>query len=286
MVKKRAKKTLLQAKDVQTAILTQAEILQKKWGTLNETERQAAGETAKEQGWPDELLALLGLKPMAETSLVMLWPYLKSQKLLDNLIEKLASPNEFVQTAVARTLKEIADPLSIPGLLGALLQPRRFLPARVAEAMSGLGSFGAKSLEALFFLVEAEKRPLILQVLGQMGKNCLPQLLITALKDENKAIRLAAIEAVEEAKPSQAAEILGPVLLLDVAEEVRARAALALGELDDPEAKKLLEMGQEDRAWLVVNNCKTALARSQKATSQTAKPAEQKNDLDLKSAGM
>ena len=187
------------------------------------------------------------------------WPLFGSEALLESMVELLGNRDEKLQMTGVKLLSTIKDPRTAPPLAMALMQPARYLPARVADVFVALGKDGARLLVYLLPEVDGENKIRVLQVLGQMRVTYPADNVIVCLQDANPAMRVAAVEALG-ANPSLSNVSSLSIAVDDENAKVRAAVAKALGEKGDLAAEEWLTALSRDDDWVVAATAKEALA--------------------------
>ncbi len=187
------------------------------------------------------------------------WPLFGSEALLESMVELLGNRDEKLQMTGVKLLSTIKDPRTAPPLAMALMQPARYLPARVADVFVALGKDGARLLVYLLPEVDGENKIRVLQVLGQMRVAYPADNVIVCLQDANPAMRVAAVEALG-ANPSLSNVSSLSIAVDDENAKVRAAVAKALGEKGDLAAEEWLTALSRDDDWVVAATAKEALA--------------------------
>jgi len=231
------------------------------WPTLDQETRKKLKEAVHAYGWeayfitdledPDlekriravEILGLIGGKKS-------LWP----------LMSALASRNERVCFAATAALKELQSPGLIETLIEALGVPERWPPARVAEIILSKGRESVMPLLEKLASASPAAKGYIIEILGELGDVRAVPYLIEGVEDEDPVIRAKSARAL--------AQINGPVMgvtkslqqaLKDEAWEVRAQAALAVGNLRIYEMAASLEELLSDPDWRVKETAEKVL---------------------------
>lgn len=231
------------------------------WPALDEETRQKLKEAVHAYGWeayfltdledPDvekriraiEILGLIGGKKS-------IWP----------LMSALASRNDRICFAATAALKELRVPGLIETLIEALAAPERWPPARVAEIILAKGKESVMPLLEKLPAAAPAAKGYIIEILGELGDVRAVPYFIVGVEDEDPAIRAKSARAL--------AQVNGPVMgvtdslqqaLRDEAWEVRAHAALAVGNLKIHEMAATLEELLSDPDWRVKETAEKAL---------------------------
>jgi len=202
----------------------------------------------------------LGQADYQPYTLAAAWHECPDPTVLLDFVELLTSREEAVQMAAVRLLIALNEPQSLTYLASALLQPHRYVPARVAEVLVAMGEPAAWLLCYLLPEIPGESRPLVLSVLGQMQPGYPLEQVIACLYDANEQTRRAAAAALGDVKAVSALNELC-ALATDTDWSVRSAVAKALGQIGEPAALHTLKMLAEDTAWMVSINARDAMRR-------------------------
>ena len=155
------------------------------------------------------------------------------------LFNAMADKNEEVKLAAAAALKRLKDPEVAYSLVGALREPNKWLPARVAEVLVSLGQAAVPVLHEALHDEDPAVRGYVIEILGEIGDKSSADALHLALQDKNANIRLQAAAALGSlAHPDSAvflADILGDPEL-----KVRIQVIRSLGKIGGPLAGRHL----------------------------------------------
>jgi len=215
---------------------------------------------------------ILGQADYQPYTLAAAWRECPDPSILPVFVELLASREKAVQMAAVRLLTTLNEPACLTHLASALLQPHRYVPARVAEVLVALGESAAWLLCYLLPEIPSESKPLVLSVLGQMQPGYPLEQVIACLKDKDVQVRRAAAATLGDANAMTAM----PELCKAAADEnwaVRAAVAKALGQIGEPAARLFLQKLAEDEVWIVSINAREALRRME-ARKKMEAPAE------------
>ncbi|MCL1816522.1 MAG: HEAT repeat domain-containing protein [Clostridiales bacterium] len=213
----------------------------------------------------DEKLMLLYARILGQAdyqpyTLAAAWRECPDPTVLPAFVELLASRDKAVQMSAVRLLTALNEPQCLVYLASALLQPHRYVPARVAEVLVALGESAAWLLCHLLPEISAENKPLVLSVLSQMQPGYPLEQVINCLSDNDAQVRRAAAATLGDAN----ALIATPDLCKAAADEnwaVRSAVAKALGQIAEPAAMLFLQRLAEDEIWIVSINAREALRR-------------------------
>src|SRR5262249_391565 len=142
-----------------------------------------------------------------------------------------------VRMAASRALGRIRDPRAIAPLLEALAAPESWLPARVAEVLLQFGDLAFDPLVALVQKREdSAARSWACQILGDPGNTRAVPILLGCLADINDQVRARAASALGRLGDKRAVSDLMRLMLADPVPYVRIQVVRALGVLGDPRA--------------------------------------------------
>ncbi|MCR4962681.1 MAG: HEAT repeat domain-containing protein [Firmicutes bacterium] len=220
-------------------------------------QKQLSDLVSEQQMMPSYLQKILK-DGVSQQVFVQAWPHFGNESLMESMVDLLGDRDEKMQMAGVKLLSAIQDPRMASALAMALLQPARYVPARVADAFTSLGKDGARLLVYLLPEVEGENKIRVLQVLGQMGAVWPLDNVSACLQDADPAIRVAAVEALA-AHPSLTDASVLAAAVADENAKVRAAAAKALGKTGDAHAGEWLSALSRDEDWVVAANAKEAL---------------------------
>lgn len=220
----------------------------------------------------------LGQADYQPYSLAAAWRECPDPAALPAFVELLASRDKAVQMAAVRLLTTLNEPGCLTYLASALLQPHRYVPARVAEVLVALGESAAWLLCYLLPEITGESKPLVLSVLGQMQPGYPLEQVIACLNDEDVQVRRAAAATLGDAN----ALVAMPELCKAVTDEnwaVRAAVAKAMGQIGEPAAQMFLQRLAEDEVWIVSINAREALRKIESSyKTESILPALQYDD--------
>ncbi len=151
-----------------------------------------------------------------------------------------------------RALARIADPRAVEPLVTALKQAEVWLAPRIADILVRHGEAVADPM--LAFLAEPSRHPARAWAANVLGELRVPRAfpaLITALKDLDDEVRAKAAAALGKLGDRRAVTYLLDHLLTDPAPFVRARIAGALGQFAGNEVIDRLVRALGDPAWWV-----------------------------------
>ncbi len=217
----------------------------------------AVKKSVKKWGWLRSYLRVNKQFSVADWKL--LWAAFADESLFPALVELLGDRREGVALAAAEFLSDMQDARLLPYLIGALYQPKQYLPARVAEVLLAYGEEAAFLL--LCFLGDGDQgqKALFLDILAQFGNKCPVNAVAAYLNDPAEDIRKAAAEALGAIGGKDA---VGPLCaaLSDSSWQVRAASAKALGACGDQSALPYLQDLVEDEAFWVRANVQETLS--------------------------
>ena len=203
---------------------------------------------------------ILGQADYQPYTLAAAWRECPDPAVLPTFVELLASRDKAVQMAAVRLLTALNEPQCLTYLASALLQPHRYVPARVSEVLVALGESAAWLLCYLLPEIPSESKPLVLSVLGQMQPGYPLEQVIACLEDDEVQVRRAAAATLGDVN----AMIAMPELYRAASDEswaVRAAVAKAMGQIGEPAAVAVLQKLAEDEVWIVAINAREALRK-------------------------
>ncbi len=157
-----------------------------------------------------------------------------------------------VRMAASRALGRIRDPRAIEPMLEALAAPESWLPARVAEVVL---QFGDLAFDPLVVLLgrhdDSAARAWACQILGDLGNPRAVPILLGCLSDINDQVRARAASALGRLGDRRAVADLIRMMLSDPVPYVRIQVVRALGAIGDPRALHDLIDALKDGEWWV-----------------------------------
>lgn len=173
-----------------------------------------------------------------------------------------------VREIALRALARIGDPRAIPPLIEALTQAEAWLAPRIADI---LVRHGDRTVDPLLAFLERPlrhpARPWAVSVLGELQAHRAFPLLVRCLTDLDEEVRAKAATALGQLGDRRAVAYLLEHLLGDPAPFVRSRIASALGQFGETDVVDRLVRALGDPAWWV-------RMRSVEALEQIGAPAE------------
>ena len=202
----------------------------------------------------------LGQADYQPYTLAAAWRECPDPAVLPAFVDLLASREEKVRMAGVRLLTTLNEPQCLTHLASALLQPHRYVLARVAEVLVALGESAAWLLCYLLPEIPSESKPLVLSVLGQMQPGYPLEQVVLCLKDEEMQVRRAAAATLGAANAMTAI----PELCQTAADSnwaVRAAVAKSLGQIGEPASYPILQKLAADEVWMVAINARESLRK-------------------------
>lgn len=177
---------------------------------------------------------------------------------VQELVMALTDSVPEVRIQAAAALARMGDHRSARSILHQLDREDEWAAHRIGDA---LARFGSGAVEAMVEYLEGPGRygPLVVRSLGLIGDTNAEPVLSRLLGNENEEVRMRAAAALGKAGSPRSLLDLSQALR-DPAWEVRAQAARALGELMDGQAVSWLRHALTDRSWWVRNNAAASLA--------------------------
>ncbi len=157
-----------------------------------------------------------------------------------------------VREIALRALARVADPRAVPALVAALRSAETWLEPRIADILTRHGDAAVPPMMA--FLEEGGRhhaRAWAANVLGEIRAQRAFPVLVRALGDLEDEVRAKAAYALGRLGDTRATPYLLEHLLTDPAPFVRARIAGALGQFDEPDVIERLVRSLGDPAWWV-----------------------------------
>lgn len=157
-----------------------------------------------------------------------------------------------VREIALRALARIGDPRAVPPLAETLRRAEVWLAPRIADILARHGEVVVDPM--IEFLDERSQHPArawAANILGEVGAVRAFPALVRALDDLDDEVRAKAATALGKLRDQRAVTYLLDHLLADPAPFVRARIAGALGRFNDPEVIDTLVRALGDPAWWV-----------------------------------
>jgi HEAT repeat protein len=174
---------------------------------------------------------------------------------VEPLIEVMRNTREEdrdVRMAASRALGRIRDPRALPALVEALGLPESWLPARIAEVILQFGDACFDTLaQQLATSRDANTRAWAAEILGQLGSPRAVGTLLNALGDINDQVRARAAGALGKLQDRQSVPQLIHLMLSDPVPFVRIQSVRALGAIGDQRALHHLIDSLKDGEWWV-----------------------------------
>ncbi len=227
-----------------------------------EVQRQLQ-QIAVREDWLEQVLVQVYQGAADSRDFLAVWTYFAQEDFWGDLVELLAAREEPVRVTGVEIITAIGDRRFLPYLVAAILQPQRYLPARVGEVFLAFGEEAVQLLTALLPNLQETEKELILQVIREYPGDQVAlswRSLLPCLQEENERVREEAVQALGNCRRPDAL----PVLLLagqDQSWRVRAAVVRALSGLGGPEAETLLRSFLQDEAFGVRANAREALGR-------------------------
>jgi HEAT repeat protein len=156
-----------------------------------------------------------------------------SARSVEPLIEVMRNTREEdrdVRMAASRALGRIRDPRALPALVEALGMQESWLPARVAEVILQFGEMSFDTLaKELASSRDANTRAWAAEILGQLGSPKAINALLHSLGDINDQVRARAAGALGKLRDRQSVPQLIHLMLSDPVPFVRIQAVRSLG---------------------------------------------------------
>lgn len=176
----------------------------------------------------------------------------KAVPVLLETVQAARSEDTDVREIALRALARIADPRAVGPLVAALSNADGWLTARIADI---LARHGEAAVGPLIALLDASSqhpsRAWAANVLGELRAQRAFPVLVRALGDPNDEVRAKAATALGRLGDRRAINHLLDHLLTDPAPFVRVRIACTLGQFGGPEVIEHLVRALRDPAWWV-----------------------------------
>lgn len=153
----------------------------------------------------------------------------------EQLFQAMADNNEEVRLAATAALKKVVDPTIAGLLVGALKEPNKWLPARVAEVLISLGQAAVPALHAALDETDPLSMGYVIEILGEIGDKSSADLLHRALRNSSGNIRLQAAGALGKIGHRASVPLLVKALR-DPEIKVKVQAVRSLGIIGGAEA--------------------------------------------------
>lgn len=202
--------------------------------------------------------ARLGEEQYSQGVLVDAWARFPDNEVLRGFVELLASPDEAVQMRGVRLLSAIQEPKTLSMMMMALVQPERYVPARVAEVFISMPQQSGPLLAYMLPEIDEKYKQTVLDIIAQTRATFPPENVVACLRHHSFHVRAAAATALGESRMSEPV----PELIIaanDRRWQVRAAAAKALGQIGDMRGITILEALSQDKEGWVAANAEEAL---------------------------
>lgn len=226
------------------------------WGNLGPKGKETLYRELQAKDIINKLLAdLSGTNKPKQVPAVELLGKFQVNEALPKLVELLSSSDLGVVLAATGAVKNYPSGQTLPLLLETLEDPRRWPPARVAEAIINYGPGIAPVLADSFLQIKGDARVHLVEILGRLGaKEGIP-VLCTAMSADQPSLRQKGAWAagqlgVELASGSQVVELL-QALRGDSVAGVRAQAVESLWRLDPERAWPFVQAALLDKDRIV-----------------------------------
>jgi len=212
--------------------------------------KQALSELATKERWVLRYSDLMGQSEYAPGVMLYLWRMFGDEELFEPLIEKLSSWNEAVSLDAASFLAAIHEERSIPYLVAALMQPNRYVLARVADVFAAIGPVSSMVLLRILPQITGPAKCNIMKVLPHIGSGYKASDLVPYLRDEDEELRRLTVFALAQTK-KEGLEAALSMALEDKSSQVRSAAITVISQFDFPKLRiriKRLESEEFEKA--------------------------------------
>ena len=213
---------------------------------------------AEDEKWLKQYISRLGNPGFGVDTAVILWDLLFDEALFPMLVELLANRDDNTRAAAGELLMRIKDKRSIPYLVAALMQPQRYVAARVVEVLSVFGDTAAIVLSRLLPNLSGQAQLVVLDSLSLFKPTYPMTPLFDCLNAPREQVRMFAARALGENMCTESEHILIECLN-DSSWQVRAAVVKSLGQLGLPTSLPAVRRLENDEAWCVRANCKEAI---------------------------
>lgn len=176
----------------------------------------------------------------------------KSVPLLLSVIRDIKDEDEGVRGTALRALGRIRDKRAIPFLIEALGYPETWLPPRIGEILLSIGEESVDYLIKELKNYQSEnRRQWAAEILGYLKAKTATMQLIGALFDISPEVRAKAAGALGQMQDDRAVVKLTELLISDPVPFVRVRVSKALGSIGHPAVIDYLINILKDPEWWV-----------------------------------
>ena len=220
--------------------------------------KQGYAELAQQERFMRLYISRLGDPRFDIETGLSLWAVDPDESALPALVELLGNRDEDVRMAAVNFLSQLKDKRTIPYLVGALMQPQRYVVARVVEVLVCFGNTAAIALSRLLPELSGQAQLTVLESLSVFPPTYPMKPIYECLLAPREQVRMFAARVFGESRCREAIPSLVEALN-DVSWQVRAAAIKSLGQLGAIEAYQEIKKMEDDDAWYVRVNCKEAL---------------------------
>ena len=213
---------------------------------------------AEDEKWLKQYFSRLGNPRFDVGTAVRLWELIPDETLFPLLVELLANRDDNTRTAAGELLSGIRDKRSIPYLVAALMQPQRYVAARVVEILSVFGDTAAIVLSRLLPNLSGQVQLVVLDSLSLFKPTYPMTPIFDCLNAPREQVRMFAARTLGENKCLESEHILIECLN-DTSWQVRAAVVKSLGQLGLVTSLSAIRRLENDEAWCVRANCREAI---------------------------
>lgn len=207
----------------------------------------------------ERAFALLGRKSKKKTVLVA---FFEKEGVIASIIGRLEDRRYWVRASCAYSLGIIGSKTAVLRLIDHLHDLDSDVRLKAAEALGNIGD-----LQAVPCLIEVLDDPhwgeqrFVVQAILKFGEQAKANLIRELEKNTNRFADFWICQILGELKAEEAVALLIERLITDKSPDVRARAAEALGKINDPAAIDAIEAACDDSVWFVRAQAAHALGR-------------------------
>jgi HEAT repeat protein len=220
----------------------------------------------EQQGYVDQAVGgLRSRNRWRRASSAMLLGRMRSDAAVAALVDLMGDEDDDVRMVAARSLAAIGDPAAVEALTVALADPSRWTATTVASDLVEMGPAAVPTLVEIASATASgragaqEAAVTAVRVLGEIRDPRAEPVLIRLLQEATDLdLRARAAVALGELGGPLAPQALRTALR-DPAWQVRAQAASSIGALGDRGSVAALSAAIADREWWVRRNCAEAL---------------------------
>ena len=216
--------------------------------------------------WMKQYISRLGTAMFDVETGLQLWRVAPDETVFAQTVDLLSSYDEEVRMCAVHFLSGMKDTRTIPYLVAALMQPQRYVAARVVEVLESFGNTAATVLSRLLPELSGQAQLTVLESLSVFPPNYPMTTILECLCAPRDQVRMFAARTLGDSLCFESVPMLIDCLT-DTSWQVRAAAVKSLGKLKAQEAHAKIKELENDDSWCVRANCKEALAGLQEQTA-------------------